>query len=175
MKYCRSKDGRDAFIVATTVMVMCLLVIVTKSWSLLQMHPENNSAWIYGFVYFSIVVFFIIALIVALMLVWKFRKFELTVEGIVVAYFSRFPRKIPWKMISEIAICRVHFTTRGGWDTVIRIVVGPEFEGPSQGNGSWSFERYSITHQDRIIIIDYTPETLKEFMEICPIPVHDYR
>lgn len=164
MSYCRSKDIRRAHMI-TFGLLMNILAIL--AWKLLT-EP-------YGALLFFFLFYVVCSLVFALYLLWQHRKYALSQEGIAVAYIPKWTRMIPWSSISEIAVCNLHYRTKLGWETVIRIVVGPEFEGPSHGNGKWAIERYSMKYHYRIILIDYTKETLEKFRAICPLPIPDYR
>jgi len=175
MKYCRTQDGRNAFLIATSVIFLTFVILVIHLRNLLRNTSETDYGWFFSFAVFSIVFFIVLLLVMCVILLWKHRKYELHEEYISVAYFTKLPKLIPWENISEVAVCRVHFSTRGGWDTVIRIVVGHEKCGPREGYGPWSYQRYSLLHQNRIIIIDYTETKMKELADICPLPIRDYR
>ena len=164
MKYCRSKDIRHTHICTLGLLLFIVSILV---WKLLR-HP-------YGALVFFLLLYVNSSLVFSLYLLWQHRKYALSQEGITVAYIPKWKRLIPWSSVSEISVCNVHYRTKQGWETVIRIAVGQEAEGPSYGDGKWSAERYSMKHHRRIILVDYSDAKLEEFRSICPFPIPDYR
>lgn len=163
MEYCRSQSTRytQMFILGDLFLVLAVL-----AWIVLD---DPDSVMIFAFFFC-----FICTLVFSLYFLWHHRKYALSLDGISVAYIQKWTKLIPWSSISEVAVCE-YYRRKMGWETVIRIAVGPEFEGPSHGKGEWTKESYSIKYQYRIIIIDYSEIKLEEFKAICPLSIRDYR
>ena len=172
MKYCRSKDVRSLHIFTLSLLAVCAVMHGGYAWRFMQTRTGIGYVWLFIFV---ISFYLLVFTMFAVWLIWKLRKYRLDKDGITVAYFQAFPRKIPWDAVSEVAVCRVHYSTRSGWETAIRVVVWAEYGGPSKGDGPWSYEQYSLFNHRRIIIINYTEEKLQEFIDLCPLTVVDYR
>ena len=167
MKYCRSKATRFTYML---LWGGTLFILSTLLWKRSIVATDNPGVWNFFCCIFSGYV-----LLSSLLLLWQSRKYTLSKEGIAVAYIPKLAKLIPWGSISEVAICKMHYHTKTGWETVIRIAAGSELEGPSHGEGKWNQITYSITYQDRIIIIDYSEAKLEEFKAVCPLPIRDYR
>lgn len=105
------------------------------------------------------------------------RKYTITHDGLVLVYPFNFTVTHTWEDLSEIAVCKVHYTTRGPTEymTAIRCVVGEEKNGPSKGYGWWADSLYSAIHFRKIITIIYSDERLDEFKTMCPLDIADYR
>ena len=167
MKYCRSKDTRcDCMLLFGSTLFVLIMMLWTRPAS------ESSGIAVWSFIFFAMLGYELLFTLYAL---WQHRKYVLSQMGISVAYFQKWTKRIPWSSVSDIGICNLHYNTKRGWETVIRIAVGPEFEGPSHGAGAWNKENYSIKYQYRIIIIDYSEAKLEEFKSVCPLPIRDYR
>lgn len=169
MKYCKSKDSRmGIYIIQALLISMGLCIIVVQ-----LMGELGAATWkdLIG------VLVFIGCLCIAngLVVIWMNRKYRLTPQGIETAYFPVHKKMIPWDQITEVAVCRVHYNTKLGWETVIRVVAGNEPYGPKRGDGLWSGIEYSIKNRSWIIIIDYTEAAKEEFQSVCTLPIVDYR
>lgn len=105
------------------------------------------------------------------------RRYMVTESGIKLIYPFNYVVAHSWDEISEIGICKVHYTTRGPVEylTAIRCVVGGEKKGPSKGHGWWADSLYSAIHFRRVITIVYSEERVEEFRKLCPFEVIDYR
>lgn len=106
-----------------------------------------------------------------------YRKYSISQEGITLSYPFSITVTHTWRELSEIGICKVHYTTRGPVEylTAIRCVIGEEKNGPKNGHGLWADSYYSIIHFRKIITIIYSEERLAEFKQVCPFEIIDYR
>ena len=157
---------------------MCFLlffvtVLITRKVYLMEKLESlwPDAAWCIFFNCFCA----LLSLIFVVESIWQFRKYRIAPDGISVSYFQHHVNHFHWSAVSEIGICKVHFNSRGGSETVFRFVIGHEVYGPSQGYGQWAYLRYSMAHRRRIIIVDYSPSLHSELESICPIQIHDYR
>ena len=105
------------------------------------------------------------------------RKYSISEAGITLIYPLKFTVTYSWNEISDLGICKVHYTTRGPVEylTAIRCVVGNERNGPSKGYGWWADSFYSVIHFSRIITILYSEARVEEFKKVCPLEIIDYR
>lgn len=105
------------------------------------------------------------------------RKYAITQTGLVLKYPFNFTVTHPWCELSEIGICKVHYTTRGPVEylTAIRCVIGEEKNGPRKGHGWWADSFYSVIHFRKVITIIYSEDRLEAFNTVCPLEIIDYR
>lgn len=150
-----------------------LFIILEGIYNLFQFVSIIHSVIYSGVIIFG-VVFFSIASMEYLAIS---RKYRITEFGIIIQYPLGITVKYSWDILSEVGVCKVHYTTRGSFSylTVIRCVVGEEKNGPSKGYGRWADSLYSTIHFNKVVVILYTEERHKEFNSICPLDVIDYR
>lgn len=173
MRYCRDESVRKPYIFVTIFLSIILSMELIRGPSTrVEASGVLSTNPFYGPI---ICIWSLLVLSFGLLLIWQLRKFSLSAEGISVAYFKSQVKFFRWDSITEIGICNVHFSTRGGAETVFRFVIGSEFRGPSHGYGNWATQSYSIRYQYRIIIIDYSDALRQELETVCPIPIRDYR
>lgn len=105
------------------------------------------------------------------------RKYAISEEGITLSYPFEYTVFHSWSEISEIGICNVHYNHRSPVThmVAIRIVMGKEKKGPSQGYDVWADSYYSAIHFRTIITVLYSDERLEEFEDVCPLEIIDYR
>lgn len=105
------------------------------------------------------------------------RKYCVSVDGITLLYPFKYTVFHPWSEISEIGICNIHYNHRNPvtYMVAIRIVIGEEKNGPSKGYGPWAESYYSARHFRTIVSILHSDERLKEFEDVCPLEIIDYR
>lgn len=170
MRYCRCKDVRIGNSIPLFVWCPLLIVMIGKLYDL------RTAPWpdIVMFSFF-VVVIAVAGLFFGWLFLWNRRKYKLSVDGLTVAYFRKKPRTIPWSSIAEVAVCKVHYNTKLGWETVIRIVIGDVFKVPEYDNKIWAHLEFSMKYHKNIIIIDYNDAIREEFEKICPIPIRDCR
>ena len=175
MRYCRSKEIRTPYLIVTVICLLLLFVSIMITQEVYTVERLQSlwhgAAWCLVFILFCA----LLTLVFVLQTIWQFRKYTISSDGISVAYFKRFAKHYTWNAISEIGICRVHFSTKGGSEMVLRIVIGPEPCGPSYGYGQWTYLRYSMIHHSRIVIIDYSTALHSEIEALCPLKICDYR
>ena len=105
------------------------------------------------------------------------REYQISPEGIVVRYLKTFTTTISWKDIREIAICNVHYNSRGpqSHETVIRCSLNYEKYGPASGSWKWQSFEYSLFHFRTVILFTYSQELLNEVVQNSVLEVSDYR
>lgn len=126
-----------------------------------------------------------LVMLVSLGLVWitvmayleMCRKYSVSEAGLTVIYPFGIKVTYAWNALSEIGLCKVHYT---GADPVeylaaIRCVVGEERNGPAKGYGWWADSLYGVFRFRKIITVTYTAERLDEFRQMCPFEITDYR
>lgn len=173
MKYCSSKNslrvvGIFLLIIISAILIGALQICFIEP---VRMQPLILLIWIP------------VILLWAFVWVWLFRmtllgwrKFQITEEGLVIQDLLRKPLLHKWQKISEIGICKVHYSTKGMpyyYDTVLRCVIGEEKKGPASGFGSWQGELYEAMHMKTVISIDYDTKVLEELQRKKAIT--DYR
>ena len=82
-----------------------------------------------------------------------------------------------WDAISEIGICKVHYSTRSPYtyDVVIRMVIGHEIFSPRNGSGIWQSEVYEVFHRKTVICLEYSEQTLHSIRKVYQGEIVDYR
>ena len=128
MRYCRSKSHRVGSYIFPTI---CLAIVF---WCILVCWEDPQKQ--YAGMWLGIAAFMLIPCVfLGLYIIWENRKYQLSQDGITVAYFEKYPKTFSWNDISEVAVCKVHYDPKGGWETVIRVAVWTEYGGPGNGDG----------------------------------------
>ena len=177
MNYCcNDRKFRCVYIIgACLFFLMFAGLLIYLCFVFDQLVSEDVSGFIALIMYITSTIPFI--MFAVLYCAMALKEYQISPEGIVVRNFKTFTTTIPWKDIKEIAICNVHYNTRGPqcYETVIRCSLADEKYGPASGSRKWQSFEYSLSHFRTVILFTYSEERLKEVVQNSALEVSDYR
>lgn len=104
------------------------------------------------------------------------RKFLINHHGIDVIYCNGTSKFYPWEQFADVCICDVNHNYGGGFDTVIRLGLHTEKNGPlnphkqygMDGREKWRNEWYLFSHYKEVICLEYSKDRMDQVSEFCP-------
>lgn len=178
MEYCYDKGYKNSALVWNFI----LCTILGLSMGIIGIFELTNveitkgvaaSYFIYPILFYLFLGFLLFSQVIHM------RKYKVDETGVTIRYLMGITKFYSWESFSEIALCKVHYRTKGPvhYELAIRCVVGPEKYGPKHAtvaNEWWSRPEYEVLHFKKIITIYYTEERFRHIQSMYPGSIADY-
>ena len=103
-------------------------------------------------------------------LVWP-KCYELSHDGITIRNGKLRKKLHPWSSVSHVCLCAVN----KGREVVIWVAFGPICKGPLLKGTFGDSADYRMCDRFNVLMVEYSPERLKEFEDYYPGEIPDYR